>query len=82
MPAQQAIVMDLSPAKTPRLRPVGPPDPDRARVLIVDDDERNLLAIRTVLEDIADVVEARSGEEALRFLLKDDEFAVTQDVTR
>jgi PAS domain S-box-containing protein len=59
----------------PRLRPAGPPDPDRARVLVVDDDERNLLAIRTVLEDIADVVEARSGEEALRHLLK-DEFAV------
>jgi PAS domain S-box-containing protein len=67
--------MDLSPAEMPRLRAVGPPDPDRARVLVVDDDERNLLAIRTVLEDIADVVEARSGEEALRHLLK-DEFAV------
>jgi PAS domain S-box-containing protein len=71
----QAIVMDLSPAELPRLRAVGPPEPDRARVLVVDDDERNLLAIRTVLEDIADIVEARSGEEALRHLLK-DEFAV------
>jgi PAS domain S-box-containing protein len=71
---QQAIVMDLSPADTPRLRAV-PTDPDRARVLVVDDDERNLLAIRTVLEDLADIVEARSGEEALRYLLK-DEFAV------
>ncbi len=48
---------------------------ERARILIVDDDERNLLAIRTVLEEIADVVLARSGEEALRHLLK-DEFAV------
>jgi PAS domain S-box-containing protein len=67
--------MDLSPAELPRLRAVGPPDPDRARVLVVDDDERNLLAIRTVLEDVADIVEARSGEEALRHLLK-DEFAV------
>src|SRR3569623_1491145 len=47
----------------------------RARILIVDDDERNLLAIRTVLEDIADVVLARSGEDALRHLLK-GEFAV------
>jgi PAS domain S-box-containing protein len=45
------------------------------RVLIVDDDERNLLATSTVLEDIAEVVTARSGEEALRCLLK-DEFAV------
>jgi PAS domain S-box-containing protein len=48
---------------------------DRAKVLVVDDDERNLLAIRTVLEDVADVVVANSGEEALRQLLR-DEFAV------
>ncbi|MEA3003505.1 MAG: hypothetical protein QOH81_2293 [Sphingomonadales bacterium] len=48
----------------------------RPRVLVVDDDERNLLAIRTVLEDVGEVVEARSGEEALRHLLKEEEFAV------
>jgi PAS domain S-box-containing protein len=48
---------------------------ERPRVLVVDDDERNLLAIRTVLEDVGDIVEARSGEEALRHLLK-GEFAV------
>jgi len=48
---------------------------ERARVLVVDDDERNLLAIETVIEDVADVVVARSGEEALRHLLK-GEFAV------
>ncbi|HET6806675.1 MAG TPA: response regulator [Frateuria sp.] len=58
------------------LRRVPPAEPsERARILIVDDDERNLLAIRTVLEDIADVVLARSGEDALRQLLK-GEFAV------
>jgi PAS domain S-box-containing protein len=67
--------MDLSPAETPRLYVAGNADPDRARVLVVDDDERNLLAIRTVLEDVADIVIARSGEEALRHLLR-DEFAV------
>ncbi len=49
--------------------------PIRPRVLVVDDDERNLLAVRTVLEDIGDVVVAHSGEEALRHLLK-GEFAV------
>ena len=49
--------------------------PERARILVVDDDERNLLAITTVLEDLADVVLATSGEEALRHLLK-GEFAV------
>ena len=46
-----------------------------ARVLLVDDDERNLLAMATVLEDLGEVVLARSGEEALRHLLK-GEFAV------
>jgi PAS domain S-box-containing protein len=48
---------------------------ERARVLLVDDDERNLLAVATVLEDLGEVVPARSGEEALRHLLK-GEFAV------
>jgi len=47
----------------------------RARVLVVDDDEHNLLAIRTVLDDLADIEVASSGEEALRHLLK-GEFAV------
>ena len=51
------------------------PEADRARVLLVDDDERNLLAVATVLEDLGEVVLARSGEEALRHLLK-GEFAV------
>ena len=46
-----------------------------ARVLVVDDDERNLQAISVVLEATAEIVCARSGEEALRCLLK-DEFAV------
>jgi PAS domain S-box-containing protein len=48
---------------------------ERPRVLLVDDDERNLLAIATVLEDLGEIVSARSGEEALRHLLK-GEFAV------
>ena len=47
----------------------------RPRVLLVDDDERNLLAVATVLEDLGDVVLARSGEDALRHLLR-GEFAV------
>jgi PAS domain S-box-containing protein len=49
--------------------------PDRPRVLLVDDDERNLLAVQSILEDLGEVVTARSGEEALRHLLK-GEFAV------
>jgi signal transduction histidine kinase/two-component SAPR family response regulator len=55
--------------------PIAEPEAERARVLLVDDDERNLLAVATVLEDLGEVVLARSGEEALRHLLK-GEFAV------
>ncbi len=51
------------------------PSIERARVLLVDDDERNLLAVANVLEDVGEVVLARSGEEALRHLLR-GEFAV------
>ena len=47
----------------------------RPRVLLVDDDERNLLAMQSILDDLGDIVPARSGEEALRHLLK-GEFAV------
>ena len=53
---------------------------EQARVLVVDDDERNLLAIETVLEDIGEVVVARSGEEALRHLLKGDFAVILLDV--
>ncbi len=70
------------PADMPVLHPdepeepeIAPDQPERARVLLVDDDERNLLALKTVLEDLGEVVLARSGEEALRHLLK-GEFAV------
>jgi signal transduction histidine kinase len=56
-------------------QPLGDQAVERARVLLVDDDERNLLAVATVLEDLGEVVLARSGEEALRHLLK-GEFAV------
>ena len=64
VPAQQGSGADV----------VGGPG-ERARVLLVDDDERNLLAVQSVLEDLGEVVTARSGEEALRHLLK-GEFAV------
>ena len=55
------------------------PDPERARrpaVLAVDDVEANLTALRALLEDMdCDVVYARSGNDALRQLLR-HEFAV------
>ena len=48
----------------------------KAKILIVDDDERTALAVQTVLEDLNQtLVVANSGEEALRKLLFDD-FAV------
>ena len=61
----------------PRPEEASPPQAqaERARVLLVDDDERNLLAVANVLEDLGEVVLARSGEQALRHLLK-GEFAV------
>jgi PAS domain S-box-containing protein len=52
-----------------------PVENNRPRVLLVDDDERNLLAVQSILEDLGEIVAARSGEEALRHLLK-GEFAV------
>ncbi len=53
-----------------------PVDRPRAKVLIVDDDERNAFAATQALEALGqDLVVARSGPEALRQLLTDD-FAV------
>lgn len=59
----------------------GPVDSgSRARVLIVDDDENNLLALSTLLEDSAQVVTASSGDAALRKLLEGDFAVILLDV--
>src|SRR3954451_10695561 len=65
IPVQARVVPEL----------VETPEAERPRVLLVDDDERNLLAVQSTLEDLGEVVPAKSGEEALRHLLK-GEFAV------
>ena len=52
----------------------------RAKVLVVDDDERNLLALSEVLGDLAELVQASSGEEALRHLLRDRFAVIVLDV--
>jgi signal transduction histidine kinase len=52
----------------------------RARILVVDDDERNLFSMEKVLEDIADVVCAESGEAALKLMLQYDFAVVLLDV--
>ncbi|MER8404617.1 response regulator [Mesorhizobium sp. M1307] len=54
--------------------------PAKARILAVDDDERNLLAIGEVLAPIGEVVCVQSGEEALRALLKEDFAVILLDV--
>ena len=51
-----------------------------ARILVVDDDERNLLALTEVLSSIATVVTASSGRDALRRLLKEDFAVILLDV--
>ncbi len=62
-----------------RAEPTAPPDltrPLQARVLIVDDDERNAFAAAQALEGLGhELIIARSGEEALRRLLT-EEFAL------
>src|SRR5947209_12436445 len=67
------------PAWSQRAERQAPPElttPLAARILIVDDDERNAFAAVQALEDLGhELVVARSGEEALRLLLT-DEFAV------
>ena len=52
----------------------------KARILLVDDDERNLMALTEVLKELADVVTATSGREALRHLLKGDFAVILLDV--
>jgi signal transduction histidine kinase len=58
-----------------------PPQPPTARVLLVDDKPQNLVALEATLSNLQlDVVKAGSGEEALRYLLKDDFAVILLDV--
>jgi signal transduction histidine kinase/DNA-binding response OmpR family regulator len=76
-------VTQAAPASPPpriwRAEPKAPPDlatPLKARILIVDDDERNAFAAVQALEELGhELVVARSGEDALRRLLT-EEFAL------
>ncbi len=52
------------------------PSEPKASILLVDDNPANLLSLRAILEDLGqNLVEARSGEEALQ-RVQTDEFAV------
>jgi CheY-like chemotaxis protein len=57
------------------------PEAPTARVLLVDDKPQNLMALEAILSNLhLDVVKAGSGEEALRYLLKDDFAVILLDV--
>ncbi len=63
-----------------RETPAGSPELT-ARILVVDDDERNAFAATSALEDLGhEVVVARSGEEALRRLLVEDYAVILLDL--
>src|SRR5438093_11450159 len=53
----------------------------KANILLVDDHDANLLALEAILDDLGqNLVRARSGEEALKHLLRDDFAVVLLDV--
>src|SRR5258708_22610036 len=53
----------------------------KVNILIVDDHEENLFAFESILEDLGQtLVKARSGEEALRLLYKEDYAVILLDV--
>ena len=67
-----------------RPEPTAPPDleaPLKARILVVDDDERNAFAAVEALSDLGyELVVARSGEEALKRLLAEEFALILLDV--
>jgi len=62
--------------------PVNPPDPEeKVNILLVDDRPDKLLAVETVIDELGqNIVKARSGQEALRYLLQTDFAVILLDV--
>jgi PAS domain S-box-containing protein len=68
---------DVAPARAEPLASGLPP----AKILLVDDQPKNLLALSAMLEPLGqEVVQASSGKEALRYLLRDEFALVLLDV--
>ena len=68
-------------ANTEQARPIADVSRAKPRLLLVDDNPQNLLALETILAaDDRIVVTAQSGEEALKRLLDDDYSAVLLDI--
>src|SRR6478735_8928358 len=68
---------DLAPARVEPKASELPP----AKILLVDDQPKNLLALSAMLEPLGqEVVQASSGKEALRYLLRDEFALVLLDV--
>src|SRR5205823_9824603 len=82
-PPIAAPVLDTSAPPTevrPDPAPAAPPAA-KAKVLLVDDQPANLLALAALLDDLdLELVKATSGFEALRCLLKDDFALILLDV--
>ncbi len=58
-----------------------PHDPDKVKILLVDDQPGKLLSYETILRDLGqNLIKARSGREALEHLLKGDIGVVLMDV--
>lgn len=56
-------------------------NPERSKILLVDDSPENLTALEAILESLGqDLVKANSGLQALRYLLEDDFALILLDV--
>jgi two-component system sensor histidine kinase/response regulator len=63
------------------LAPVGAAPPERVNILLVDDQTPNLTALEAMLERLGqNLVQARSGREALKWLLTHDAAVILLDV--
>ncbi len=80
-PAELEPPSELRPPPTLAQTPARGPSATAAAILLVDDDEQSLRTLEVVLEPLGQrLVTARSGEEALRLLLREEFAAVLLDM--